>query len=128
MTRTIRLFMLFEATAFVLAALTHFGVLLSGYAHQKAGIAESVIAAVLVFGLAASVGRPTRSYGVELLTQAFALFGTLVGVFTIVVGVGPRTIPDIVYHVVIVFILATGLVVTLRARAEPARRNINRAP
>ena len=102
--------------------------MLSGYAHRKAGIAESVIAAVLVFGLAASVGRPTRTYGVELSTQAFALFGTLVGIFTIIVGVGPRTVPDIVYHIIIVVVLATGLIVTLRARAELMRRSISRSP
>ena len=53
-----------------------------------------------------------------LSAQAFTLFGTMVGIFTIVIGVGPRTIPDIVYHVAIVIVLVTGLVVARRAPTE----------
>jgi hypothetical protein len=33
----------------------------------------------------------------------------LVGIFTIVIGVGPRTIPDIGYHIGIVLVLIWGL-------------------
>jgi hypothetical protein len=118
MRRTIRWFMLVEAAAFILAALTHFGILFKGYAHLKAGIAETIIAAVLVFGVMASGNRPSRRYGIELFTQSFALLGTLVGIFTIIVGVGPRTLPDIIYHVAIVIVLATGIGLTIQARAE----------
>jgi len=42
------------------------------------------------------------------------LLGTLVGIFTIAIGVGPRTVPDIVYHVTIVIVLVSGLVVAAR--------------
>src|SRR5438128_2240614 len=51
MTQKIRLFMLLDGAAFASAALTHFGVLIDGYEHQKAGAAESVIAIVLLAGL-----------------------------------------------------------------------------
>ena len=54
MTQTIRLFMFLETIAFSLAALTHFGVLIDGHQHQKAGTAESVIALVLLLGLGLS--------------------------------------------------------------------------
>jgi hypothetical protein len=47
-----------------------------------------------------------------LAGQAFALLGTLIGVFTIAVGVGPRTTPDIAYHIAIVVVLIWGLVIT----------------
>ena len=67
---TIRSFLLFEAATFLVASLIHSGVLIAGYEHQKDRIAEGVI--------------------------ALALLGTLIGVFTIAVGVGPRTAPDIV--------------------------------
>lgn len=66
-TRTIRLFLLFEAAIFVAAALVHFGILTDGYEHQAAGVAESVIAFVLLTGLAltcigpATKRRPGRS-------------------------------------------------------------------
>ncbi|SRR6266508_3888178 len=38
----------------------------------------------------------TRLFG--LLGRGFAFLGTLVGVFTITIGVGPRTLPDVTYH------------------------------
>jgi hypothetical protein len=115
MRQTIRLFMLFEAATFVVAALIHFGVLAHGFEHQKAGTAESVIAVVLLTGFAWSLaaGRSTRLIG--LAAQGLALMGTLVGVFMIAVGVGPRTVPDIAYHVLIVIVLTSGLVVAARA-------------
>ena len=44
------------------------------------------------------------------------LFWTLVGVTTIAVGVGPRTGPDILYHLAIVAVLVWGIVVARMAR------------
>jgi hypothetical protein len=115
MTQTIRYFMFLEAAAFSVAALTHFGLLIDGYQHHKAGTAESVIALVLFFGLALSWVRPASTRTVGLLAQGFALLGTLVGIFMIAIGVGPRTVPDIAYHIVIVVVLASGLVLAVRA-------------
>ena len=86
-----------------------------GFEYQKAGTAESVIAVVLFTGFAWSLapGRSIRLIG--LTAQGFALMGTLVGVFTIAIGVGPRTVPDIAYYVLIVIVLISGLVVAARA-------------
>lgn len=115
MARRIRVFLLVEAATFLAAALAHSGVLVDGYEHPEARTAESVIALVLLLGLVLSSLRPkwTRSAGVA--SQVFALLGTLVGVFTIVIGVGPRTAPDIVYHVGILAVLAWGVIVAVRA-------------
>src|SRR5262245_4063988 len=90
MTQTIRLFLLFEAAAFITAALTHFGALMNGYRRRQAGAAESVIGIVLLVGLAWTWMRPASNRGIGVAVQAFALFGTLVGIFSIVIGVGPR--------------------------------------
>jgi phosphatidylserine synthase len=122
MRQAIRLFPFFEGAAFLAAALTHFGVLIHGYEHQKAGTAESVIGIVLLIGFALSWIRPRSTRSIGIGVQAFALFGTLVGIFTIAVGVGPRTAPDIVYHVVIVTVLVSGLVMALRARFDKSRQ------
>jgi hypothetical protein len=46
--------------------------------------------------------------------QAFATLGVLVGLFTTAVGVGPRTAPDVAYHVAILAVLAVGLAIALR--------------
>jgi hypothetical protein len=116
MTRTIRLFLLLEAAAFVAAASVHFNLVIAGYEHRKAGLAESVIAAVLILGLAVTLLGRTWTQRVGLAAQAFALVGTLIGVFTITIGVGPRTLPDVAYHFAIMAVLIWGLVVAVRAR------------
>lgn len=116
MVRTIRLFLLCEAAAFMAAALVHFGVLMDGYQHRKAGTAESVIGVVLLVGLALTFIRPRSARQLGLAAQGFALLGTLVGLFTIAIGVGPRTAPDIAFHLSIVLILVCGLVATRGAR------------
>jgi hypothetical protein len=107
--------MLVEAATFILAALIHSGVLLAGYEHHEARIAESVIAIVLIAGLAATWLWPARATRTAMIAQAFALLGTLVGIFTIVIGVGPRTVADIAYHLAIVVVLVLGLVIAKRA-------------
>lgn len=114
-TQRIQAFMMFEAATFIIAALVHFGVLVGGYEHQEAGVAESVIAVVLLGGLVLSWMRPGWTREAGMGAQGFALVGTLVGVFTIVVGIGPRTAPDIAYHIGIVGVLVWGLMVAMRA-------------
>jgi hypothetical protein len=118
MTQTIRLFLLFEAAAFIAASLVHSGVLITGYEHQKARIAESVIAIVLLSAAALTWIRPRWTRKVGLAAQGFALLGTMVGIFTIAIGIGPRTVPDITYHIVIVIVLVSGLVVAMRAEFD----------
>jgi hypothetical protein len=121
-TRQIRTFLLLEAAAFATAALVHFGVLLDGYEHDEARIAESVIAVVLLAGFALSWFRPALTREAGIAAQGFALLGTLVGLFTIAVGVGPRTALDVVYHVAIVLVLIWGLRLAVQAPAEGARQ------
>jgi hypothetical protein len=60
MRQAIRLFMLFEAATFVVAAPIHFGALAHGLEHQKAATFERVIAVVLLTGFAWSLA-PGRS-------------------------------------------------------------------
>ena len=114
MRQTIRIFLLFEAATFVAASLIHSGALISGYEHQQARIAEGVIGIVLLVGAGLTWIRPAWTRLAGLAAQGFALLGTLVGVFTIIVGVGPRTVPDVAYHLVIVVVLIWGLIFTKR--------------
>src|SRR3989442_5174199 len=122
MTRPIRAFLLIEAASFATAALVHFGVLAHGYEHQQAGTAESAIAVVLLLGLATSWTTLASTRAAGLAAQAFALLWTLVGVFTIAVGVGPRTAPDIAYHLAIVAVLVAGLIVAARKPTAGSRQ------
>jgi hypothetical protein len=99
------------------AVLVHLGVWLDGYAHREAAIAERVLALVLLSGLAATVLVPRASRGIGIAVQGFALLGTCVGIFTMIIGVGPRTLLDVAIHVALVAVLVTGLIVTVRHRA-----------
>ncbi len=118
MKHRVRLFLLIEGATFITAALTHFGILIGGYQHYFAGRAESIIGIVLLIGWLMTLIRPSWTRGVGLAIQAFALFGTLVGIFTIIVGIGPRTMPDLVYHASIVVVLVSGLITTWRAPTQ----------
>jgi hypothetical protein len=116
-TRQIRTLLFLESAAFAAAALVHSGVLIDGYEHDDARIAESVIAVVLLAGLAWSWVRPAQTREAGIAAQGFALLGTFVGLFTIAIGVGPRTALDVVYHVAIVLVLIWGLRLAMRATA-----------
>jgi hypothetical protein len=117
---TLRLFLLIEAASFAAASLVHSGVFIVGYEHPLARIAEAVIATVLFVGLVLTWILPAWAREVGLAAQAFALLGTLVGIFTIVIGIGPRTLPDLVYHATIVVVLVWGLTVAARTHSHTA--------
>ena len=118
MGHAIRLFLVLEAASFILASLVHFGVLALGYAHGSAAIAESVIGAVLLLALGLSWVLPASTRRVSIAAQGFGLLGTLVGALTIAIGVGPRTVPDVVYHAAILLVLVSGLVAAARSPAK----------
>lgn len=113
-----------EATTFVIAAFIHAGILITGYEHQKACIAETVIATVLIGGLIASWLQPRWTYKAAFSVQGFALLGTLIGVFTIAIGVGPRTIPDLLYHAIILAVLGWGLKIAARNQGNVNQNNM----
>jgi hypothetical protein len=117
MTATLHRFLILEAAAFFLAASIHAGYLIPGYQHHAARVAESVLGIALVAGLATSLLRPALTRAAALVAQGFALLGTLVGILTIMVGVGPRSGPDVVYHVAMVAVLVWGLTAAARAPA-----------
>lgn len=112
----IPLFLTLQALVFGIAALIHGGVLVRGYEHQQAMIAESVIAAVLVLGLIAGALAPARRRAFALAAQAFALLGTCVGLVTIAIGVGPQSVFDLTLHAIMIVLLIAGLIVVARGR------------
>lgn len=112
----IRRFLVLEVIGFALASFVHFGVFFSGYEHPKARIAEGIIAAVLFVGLMFTIASPARTRTISLAVQGFALLGTFVGVFTIIIGVGPQSLPDIIFHVTIIGVLLSGIITAIRIR------------
>jgi hypothetical protein len=104
-----------EAALFGAAALTHTGLLTEGHQHSKAATAESVIALVLIAGLIGTFLGPSSTRTIALGVQGFALLGTLVGIFTIAIGIGPRTALDLVIHACMIALLAFGSLTVARA-------------
>jgi hypothetical protein len=105
----IRLLLLLQGGSLVIAALVHGGVVLGGYEHQQAATAESIIGSVLLAALTLTWIRPAWTRTIAIAAQTFGLLGTLVGMFTIAIGIGPRTAPDVVYHLVLLTLLVFGL-------------------
>ncbi len=114
MVNRIRLFLGLEAAIFIVAALIHFEVVLDGYYDREAGIAESVIAIVLLAGLLTSLLWPAATRRAGIIAQGFALAGTFVGV-TLSSPWAHGPLLDIVIHLVMVVVLVTGLHSTVRA-------------
>ncbi len=116
--KVVRSFLIAQAAIFVAAVSIHFGWLVTGYQHQAAGTAESVIACVLLAGLLLTWAPPPWARRAAIAAQAFGVLGVLVGLYTIAVGVGPRTALDLTFHAGMLIALLAGLVVTARAPRE----------
>jgi hypothetical protein len=122
--QTVRVFLIIQIALFASAALTHFGILIGGHQHSQARIAETVIGAVLLAGLLWTVIRPAFARVVAIAVQVFALLGTGIGIFTIVVGIGPRSMLDVVFHTCMVIALFAGLIIAMKiAPTAPATRS-----
>ena len=114
MSTLVRSFLAADGAIFAAASLVHAGVLVPGLEHPHARIAEAVIAAVLLAALLGTIIAPASSRALGLAGQGFALLGTFIGLFTIAIGIGPRTAFDLTLHAGMVALLVTGLVVTRR--------------
>lgn len=119
--KIVRAFLVVEAAAFLAASAVHAGVLVNGFEDPAASMAERVIGAVLLAGLALIWMRPRWTRRVGLAVQGFALIGDLVGL-ALAIRVGPTTVPDVVFHAAMVVLLVAGLVVTARGGAGVVTR------
>ena len=113
--QTVRAFLSIEAVAFIIAGAIHSGIFVAIDTHYQAATAESIIGVVLLIGFGLSWIWSAQARLIGLLAQVFAALGTLVGLFTIAVGVGPRSVGDLAFHLAILAMLGWGLVVTARS-------------
>ncbi|MGH3649765.1 MAG: hypothetical protein ACRDU9_03575 [Acidimicrobiia bacterium] len=118
--RTIRWFIVVAALSLLVASLIHFGYLISGYEDEGAAVPEAVIGSVMLLGLALSWSPEPWGRRAAVGALAFGLAGSLLGLVLVLIGIGPRTVPDVVYHVLLVATLVVGLTLALRRRgSEP---------
>ena len=110
----VRGFLLLQIAIFLALVSIHFGLLIGGYRHRNAGTTESVIAAVLVAGLLLTWTPPPWSRRAATAAQSFGILGVLLGLFTIALGIGPRTMLDLTLNAALLLTLIAGLAITLR--------------
>jgi len=118
----VRVILLIEAVAFLIAGAIHSGLFVFIDTHRQAAIAESIIGIVLLIGFGLSWVWSAQTRLIGLVAQTFAAFGTMVGLFTIAVGVGPRSVGDIVFHLAILAVLGWGIIVTARSGEQRGMR------
>jgi hypothetical protein len=111
---TVRGFLLLQIAIFLSLVSIHFGLLIGGYRHRDAGTAESVIAAVLVAGLLLTWTPPPWRRRAATAVQSFGILGVVVGLATIAIGIGPRTLLDLTLNGALLLTLIVGLAGTLR--------------
>ncbi|MBX5158039.1 MULTISPECIES: hypothetical protein [unclassified Rhizobium] len=119
--KALSILLLIETCLYATASLTHAGFILEGHEHHQAMIAEAVIAAALLLGLISLVLNRRWSRTAALCAQAFALLGTLVGAFTIAIGVGPQTTLDYITHGAMILLLVLGIIWLTRTSNPPPR-------
>ena len=110
----VRGFLLLQIAIFLALVSIHFGLLIGGYRHRNAGTTESVIAAALVAGLLLTWTPPPWSRRAATAAQSFGILGVLAGLFTIALGIGPRTTLDLALNAALLLTLIAGLAITLR--------------
>lgn len=107
-------FLSFQLAVFGIASLVHAGILIQGYEHREAMIAEAVIAGVLAAGLVIGIAAPASARAAALGAQGFALLGTGVGIVTMIIGIGPRTALDVTLHAGMIALLVAGWIAVAR--------------
>jgi hypothetical protein len=110
----VRGFLLLQIVILLSMVSIHFDLLIGGYRHRNAGTAESVISAALVAGLLLTWTPPPWSRRAATAAQSFGILGVLVGLFTIALGIGPRTTLDLALNSALLLTLIAGLAITLR--------------
>jgi hypothetical protein len=59
--------------------------------------------------------RPSVTRSIGIAAQGFALLGTLVGVLTIAIGIGPQSAADGLLHIIMLATLFAGMLTALQA-------------
>lgn len=117
MVNTLRWIMALGAVSLLAAAALHAGLVIPGPFDDAARF-ETGFAAVLLVGLGLTFIGPGWARWGGLAATALALVGACIGLFVALRGIGPNTVPDLVYHVALIALLVTGVVVAWRVPSE----------
>ncbi|MDR4462670.1 MAG: hypothetical protein MRJ66_00220 [Nitrospira sp.] len=124
--RRIRTFLLAEASAFAIAALVHVGFLADGYEHHDVVVFESILGSVLLLGYLGAGVYPAWVRQTGMVAQGMALFGTVIGRFSVIADNGLWTILELVFYRLITAALIWGFIVTIMAPTSNALASMPR--
>lgn len=113
MTGTLRWIMAVAALSLLVAAALHAGLVIPG-PFNDASMYETGVASVLIVGLGLTFIGPAWARWGGLAATVLALAGTSIGLYVALRGLGPNTVPDIVYHVALIALLLVGIAVAWR--------------
>jgi hypothetical protein len=112
--RVISVLMVVETMTFLLAALSHLDIQFPpGFSEPRiipAAIVEGLCGVFLAVGTYGVFSRETWAWGVALAAHTFAVAGVLLGITSLAMGFGPSTLPNTIYHWVILAVLVIVLV------------------
>jgi peptidoglycan/LPS O-acetylase OafA/YrhL len=107
MITALRWIMAVTAASLLVAAALHAGLVIQG-PFDDAAMYETGVAVVLLIGLALTFIGPAWARWGGLAATVLALAGASIGLYLALRGVGPNTLPDLVYHVALVALLVIG--------------------
>ncbi len=117
--------MAFEAATLAVVATVH----LAGYTPagskppfdaSHAGVAEAIIGVALAYGAIEVLRSSSRAWAAAVATTSFAILGFLVGLTITTQG---GDVPDVIYHLIMLPIIITSLVILLRTRRSEVSRS-----
>ena len=134
MSTVVRVLVVFETVAFLLAALLHLGARIPvGFAVLAtdpilpAAIVEGLAGLVFAVSAYAVFSRTTWAWPVAIIAHAFALAGVLLGMWAVAAGFGPHSVLNDTYHRLMLVVLLAGLALLLTPSAKAALGRGNRA-
>jgi hypothetical protein len=122
-----RVLVIFEALIFLLAALQHLGLSISlGFtvlAEPRiipAAIVEGSSGLLFVISAYALFSGRNWAWAAALVTHVYAIAGVLLGIFSLALGFGPRTLTNDIYHMVMLLLIMPGLALLLGVNSSTA--------
>jgi hypothetical protein len=110
-------FLVSEVVLFSVASLIHSGIMVPGFAHPLAKLAEAVCAAVLFAGLVYGLARPASARRAALLVDVLVLLAVLAALIIFALGIGPQSTLDLGLLVAMLISLLVGFVFILRSES-----------
>jgi hypothetical protein len=117
-TGALRPIMAVAALSLLVVAALHAGLIFPG-PFNDAAMYETGVASVLIVGLGLTFIGPASARWGGLVATVLALAGASIGLYMALRGLGPNTVPDIVYHVALIALLLAGVAAAWRV---PSRR------